>query len=285
VTPPGLSESCPPQRQPWRDAVIAGFAFEPADIARVATPDTLDRIVTNGLALRLGDSAFAAEIYDDLRGQAVEQPERLEDVRIAVRLSVDRRSTKDRTRLLIATVRWECRLRPHFATRRFSAVSDINEYRDIVQDTAANSAWFVGRTAGVDAADKAAFELLDFAVDGVPRGIRRTARQGGQTYSVSLGEEAMAVSDPVTLTYTYRTVVPIQEHLLQLRVDQPTRALSVNVDYTDTDFGHLNVLDFIASSDRTRIIRSPADVPGKTVTVEFDGWVMPRSGMAFVWPA
>ena len=42
-----------------RDAVISGFAFEPADIARVATPEVLDQIVNNGLAIRLGDAGFA----------------------------------------------------------------------------------------------------------------------------------------------------------------------------------------------------------------------------------
>ncbi|MGX7681584.1 hypothetical protein ACSMXN_22090 [Jatrophihabitans sp. DSM 45814] len=268
-----------------RDAVIAGFAFEPQDIARVATSETLDKIVTNGLALRLGDQAFAEELYDDLRGQAADAPERLEDVRIAVRISTDRRTPKGCAPRLIITMRWEYSLRPHFAVRRFSAVSDLREYRDITQDTAANSVWFVGRRAGLEAADKNAFELMDFAVDGVERPIRRTARQSGQTYTARLGDEAIGASEPVGLAYTYRTRVPLQENLLQLRVDQPTRGLSVIVDYTDTEFDHLNVLDFIASNDRTRISRSPTETPGKVVTVEFDGWVMPRSGMAFVWPS
>jgi hypothetical protein len=45
-----LADSAPAMR----DAVINGFAFEPDDIARVATPEVLDQIVTNGLAIRLG---------------------------------------------------------------------------------------------------------------------------------------------------------------------------------------------------------------------------------------
>ncbi|MCW2538714.1 MAG: hypothetical protein JWN95_439 [Frankiales bacterium] len=267
-----------------RDAVIAGFAFEPVDIARVATPDTLDQIVANGLGLRLGDQSFAEELYGDIRKQAVEAPERLEDVRVAVRLSMDRSTTDGRAPLLIATMHWEVRLRPHFATRRFSAVSSLTEYRDIAQDTAANSAWFVGRRVGLLATDRAAFELLDFTVNGASRTIRRAARKGGQTYSVNLGQAAIDSPEPVTLDYTYRTVVPLFENLLQLRVDQPTRGLSVTVDYSDTDFDHLNVLDFIASSERARISRSPGAAPGNTVSVEFNGWVMPRAGIAFVWP-
>lgn len=43
-----------------RDAVIQGFAFTPDDLARVASPDTIDQIVRNTLALQLGDQELAA---------------------------------------------------------------------------------------------------------------------------------------------------------------------------------------------------------------------------------
>ena len=75
-----LADSTPAMR----DAVISGFAFKPDDLARVATPETLDQIVTNGLAIRLGDRSFAEEIYDDLRQQAIGIPERLHDARIVI---------------------------------------------------------------------------------------------------------------------------------------------------------------------------------------------------------
>jgi hypothetical protein len=66
-------------------------------------------------------------------------------------------------------------------------------------------------------------------------------------------------------------------------VDQPTKGLSVDLDYSDCGIAYGNVLDFIASSQKTRVSQSPKAVPGKNVSVEFDGWVFPRSGLAFVW--
>src|SRR5664279_2987800 len=81
-----LADSAPAMR----DAVISGFAFEPADVARVATPEVLDQIITNGMAIRLGDASFASEIYEDVREQAIGIPERLRDARISIRLSMDR---------------------------------------------------------------------------------------------------------------------------------------------------------------------------------------------------
>lgn len=174
-----------------RDAVIAGFAFEPEDLARVATPETLDKIVTNGLAIRAGDPQFANDLYGELLKQAITSPERLSDVRISIRLSMDRSTAVGRAPLFITTVRWEYELKPWFQTRRFVCLSDIDEFRDMAQDTTATSAWYIKPQLGADAGARESFELVSFAVDGDERPIRRTAKQGSQTYTVNLGQEAM----------------------------------------------------------------------------------------------
>jgi hypothetical protein len=145
-----LTDSAPAMR----DAVIDGFAFKPDDLARVATPETLDQIITNGMAIRLGDATFAREIYEDVRQQAIGIPERLHDARISIRLSMERGTAKRRAPLFVATIRWEFQLKPVFATRRFVFLSDVDEYRDLEQDTVATSAWFVGPRTRLDAMAK-----------------------------------------------------------------------------------------------------------------------------------
>lgn len=279
-----LTDSAPAMR----DAVIRGFAFEPDDIARVATPEVLDQIITNGLALRLGDAGFARDIYEDISHQAIGVRERLHDARISVHLSplpMGRGTAAGRTPLFVATVRWESSLHPMYQTRRFSAVSDLSEFRDIRQDTAANSAWYVGPRTGLTAEDKETFELLNFTVNGEARTVRRTAKRGSQTYIVNLGQDAMQGQERVSISYTYRTLIAVSEHLLQLRVDQPTHNLSIELDYGSTDLEHINVLDFIAGGQPVRISRSASSVPEKVILVDYEGWVFPRSGVAFVWGA
>jgi hypothetical protein len=39
----------------------------------------------------------------------------------------------------------------------------------------------------------------------------------------------------------------------------------------------------IASAQQPRTLRSPTSVPARSVDVGFDGWVFPKSGVAFVW--
>ena len=55
----------------FRDAVISGFAETPDNMRGVATTETLDKLATNALALRLGDEKFASEIYEGLLAQAI----------------------------------------------------------------------------------------------------------------------------------------------------------------------------------------------------------------------
>ncbi|MBV9871348.1 MAG: hypothetical protein JO214_12075 [Frankiaceae bacterium] len=274
-----LSDSTPAMR----DAVIDGFAFEPDDLARVATPEVLDRITANALSIRLSDESFAQEIVDDLTVQAINMPERLYDARISIRLSMDRGTAKGRAPMYVAVVRWEFRFTPVYPIRRFTCLSDPNEFRELNNDTAATSAWYIAKRTGLDAAAESSFQLVDFQIDGEPLKLQRSSKKGSQTYSVALGEEAMHAVEPLSVAYTYRTLVVPSWHVLQLRVDQPTKRLAVSIDYSDTDLKHVSVLDFIASGERTRISHSADFVPERTINVDFDGWVFPRSGLAFVW--
>ena len=194
-----------------------------------------------------------------------------------------RGTAKGRAPLFAVTMRWEYRLIPTYATRRFICTADNREFRELDQDNAGTAVWYFKPKGGLTASEQAAFEVLDFTVNGEPRNIRRSTKADSQTYSVNLGQEAMASKEEVSVAYTIRTVTAVDGHRFRLRVDQPTKGISIELDYGDTDITEVAVLDYIASGDRTRISRSPASVPEKTVTVEFDGWVMPRSGAAFVW--
>ncbi len=279
-----LADSAPAMR----DAVISGFAFEPTDLARVATPEVLDQIIANGLGIRLGDQRFAEEIYADLKQQAIGSPERLHDARISIRLSplpAGSGTPRRRAALFAVTVRWEYDLIPAYNTRRFVCLDDLDEFRELAADPSATSTWYLPPKLGLTASDPDAFELVEFLVDGEPRPVRRSAKQGSQTYSASIGSDAVEQQRTVTIAYTYKTVVAIHRHLLRLRVDQPTRGLIVEIDYRDTGLADLSVLDYIAGNRTAQISRSPVSVPGRHLILEYDGWVFPRSGVAFVWSA
>lgn len=266
-----------------RDAVIDGFAFQSEDLARVATPDVLDQIISNSLALRLGDPAFAKEVYDDIRDQAIRASERWHDAQISIRLSADRRTRGPRAPVFVTTVEWEYTVIPKHSSRRFACVSNRAEYRELGQDRADTSAWYLSPRTGYEAGSREGFELVQFCVNGEERTISRASRRTGQVYTVNIGKQAVDDGLPVVISYMYRTVVSQHGHLLHFDLEQPTRGVDIQLDYSDCDIAYVNVLDFIASSRKTRVLHTPTTVPGRSVAVQFDGWVFPRSGVAFVW--
>lgn len=69
-----------------RDAVLNSFAFEPATMRTIASDETLDRIATNAIGLRLGDAELARDAYADLREQVIRSPDRWRNVDVSVSL-------------------------------------------------------------------------------------------------------------------------------------------------------------------------------------------------------
>ncbi|MBX7268796.1 hypothetical protein KIF24_24105 [Micromonospora sp. Llam7] len=64
---------------------------------------------------------------------------------------------------------------------------------------------------------------------------------------------------------------------------RPTKGISAQLNYTGSGIRYVNTLDFIASNQQARVEASPEEAADQAVNVSFDGWIFPRSGVAFVW--
>lgn len=283
-----LSEQAPAMR----DAVLEAFAANHQDLARVATPDMLDGIIRNSLALRLNDAQFAGEIYDDIRDQAIGASERWHDASLSIELSplpMGKGAPKGSTRsgitgeFFAVTVRWEYKTVPTHVQRRFVCLSDRHEYGELAHERGATSAWYLKPGGHIDPSTPEAFELLRFAVNGDERPIRRAIRKKGQIYTATVGHEHVDAGQPVTISYTYRTITAQHGHLLFFDIEQPTKDLRVEFDYSGCGIASVSTLDLVPSVRPTHIEKTPAQLPDGVVRVDLDGWIFPRSGVAFVW--
>ena len=61
---------------------------------------------------------------------------------------------------------------------RLTWVSDLDEYRDALQDPSCTVVHYVEPVGTLDAESGEAFELVEFTVDGVRRPVRRVAGNG-----------------------------------------------------------------------------------------------------------
>lgn len=265
------------------DAVIDAFAFKRDDVARVATPELLDDLATNALALRLGDEQFAREIYEEVRDQAIRAPERWRDVEVDLRFSAIAESRTPGPALFDLTVQWEYTSVPSQAARRFVCLSDRDELNELLAESPATVPWFMTPRDGMDATKQECFELLAFTVDGKPQPIRRSVRKTGQTYTATIDDEFMQPGKAVRMKHIYRVVTPQWGHRLFVQLPYPTRGFSLAVDYTDAPVASMSVTDTVATVNPAQISRWPERASGKVLSVEVPGWLMPKTGFTLTW--
>jgi len=268
----------------FRDAVVDGFAFKPETLTDVASPETLDRIVRNCLAIRFKDRALAEEAYDDMREQVIRASERRYDVSASVALSPwEAGPATGKGSMFVATVRWEYRVVPANSVLRFSCVSDLDEYDEVRQDPSSTETWYFQPVGGLDAGSEEAFKILEVTVDGQPLRTRRSGRKDSQVYTAALGSEVVREPREVVIAFTYRVLVQRNGHLLHLDVSRPSKGLKVQFSYGGCGIRYVSVLDYIASARRPRVSRAAAVEPAPSIDIGFDGWVFPKAGVGFVW--
>lgn len=64
---------------------------------------------------------------------------------------------------------------------------------------------------------------------------------------------------------------------------KPARNLSVSMDYTNTTIADMGVIDAVATAKPAQVVRTPEKTPGRALTVEAQGWLMPKTGFTFTW--
>ncbi|MCF6476538.1 hypothetical protein FAF44_50645 [Nonomuraea sp. MG754425] len=262
--------------------VLDRFSAESRELPRAMAPEAIDRLATNALSARLGDRELAEEVYADLRAQVIATKERLRDFQVSITLSRFTAGPPSGTgSFLEAVTRCEYLTRDVPERLRFSCVSDIAEYRTLVRDPESTFEWYFEPVGGLHGGSAAAFELFHFTLNGREQQIRRTRRTTSQSFLVDNLAAPPHEQGMARVSYAYKVLVQRNSHMLNIDVAQPSRGFRVQLSYGACGIRFVNVLDFIAGAVEPRILHTPGPAP--TVSIGFDGWVFPKSGVAFVW--
>ncbi len=266
-------------------SVVDAMALAPRSILDVTAPDVLDRVVINSLAKQLGDEAFAADIYRDLKAQVLRSEERWHDLRISIALTPWESETTSDVPMFVATFRYNYRVSNPAAVMRFASVSDLDEYRELQADPDMTEVWYFEPKASLDGASPDVFQLVEVTVSGKRQSIRQTTRAGTRLYTLRLGTNTdfADASGERAISFTYRGLVQQHGHLLRLDLTKPTKGLSVNLTYGGSGIRYVSVADYIAAAKQPVISRVPATDPSPSVSLTFDGWALPKAGIAFSW--
>lgn len=263
-----------------RDAVLQAFAAGDEDLQRVAKPETLDKIIENALALRIGNKHAASELFDDLRAQAIEGREYWHDATVSVEIS-DPPDPADANQFFEVVVRWDYKTVPYHLQRHFVVTSDRKHYSELTRPGGNVSAWYLDPQSGVDARSTRAFEVTQFTVGDRALPIKRATTDAYQIYTVNLPERNP--DDGFTsISYTYRTVAFKQGRWIYLDIEQPTRDVRFEFRANSDAISSLSVVDLLPATRPTRVIESPVDGGKPSIRIETDGWVFPRAGVVCI---
>jgi hypothetical protein len=262
-------------------SVIDAMAHTPEQILSVTSPEVLDQVIRNCLAARLHDRELATDLYNDLYEQVVHSEDRWRDVHVDITLApwTHKLSAIDEP-MFAATIKWEFRTKPSTRNLRLACVSSSDDYQSLSRDPAIAETWYLKPTSTLDGTSVEAFSLLQVTVDGVSRPCRRSTRCGAQFFTAELGD---VVGQDVTISYTYRALVRQYGHLLRIEPARPTKGISVRFNYAGCGLRFVNTLDYIAGASAARIEELPPTDPVPSVQVSYDGWIFPKSAVAFVW--
>lgn len=268
------------QAPAMREAVIEGFRFDTDDLRRISTPQLLDELAVNSLGMRFGDAAFGREVYGDIKHQAISAEERWLDARVDATLGIPRVRGVTPNPFFDLLVRWEYTVVPKHRFRKFAVVSDRQRYDQLTAERGETSVWFRRPSPGFKVNDPEVFSLVQFTVDGVELPFERQADDVSQVYVVDLGEERVRQGEAVVVSFTFRTQVPQDGHVVHLNIDRPTKGLEVEMKYDSAVISSVRLMDFASRGDGGRVSEE-ADVA--SLRYRYDGWLFPRAGLVFAW--
>jgi hypothetical protein len=211
-----------------REVIAGDLAANPDGLVALVSSETRDRIAENCLRLQLGDPDLARELYADLREQLIRTPERRYGMELSVALAPWADGPPSgHGAMFVATVRSEYRVTTASRVLRFVCVSDLDEYRESLQDPTCTVVHYFEPTGALDGESAAAFEFVECTVDGRPRPTRHATRTGTQIVTVHLGADRATELQLPTISFTYRVLVQQRGHLLHLDLSRPTKGLKV----------------------------------------------------------
>lgn len=266
-----------------RDSVLGAFAARP-ELPRVASPETLDRIIENALAARFNHAKKAADIYASIKRQVVNAVQTRRDAHALIILTPwDDGPQTGLSAMFVATIRWQYLTDYDLpAALRFSATSDQQRYSELLSDPATIETWFIRPLPGLTVPISDRYRLLECTIDDQRAPIAQAGSDDAQLFTVT-NQHAASRPDGTYVTYTQRILAPRSGH--RLFIDFPaTDGLRVDFSYTAAcGIQQVGVVDYNSTGERARIHHSPNAVANPTISLTHEGWIFPHSGAVFTW--
>ncbi len=255
------------------------------DVMRsILAPDVVDDLIRTSLEIRLEDTQLAREAYDSFLHHLLRHEERRSNYRCNIYLTnTNNKNIPDEITQKYydgyIDVRYDTLL--HKDTFRFTCVSTMEEYNELLKDPTWELRWIAEPTK--DFSKEVAFDVESVHVGELKLNLRREDSNGKSVIVADHFELQSMKGNPVTVYYRYKVKIKKRGHLLMVHMPCPTHHVVVELDYAHTDIHFVNVLDFFVSQTKPAIRYIPSRKKHHKIEVEVNEWVFPKGGVVFVW--
>lgn len=261
------------------------LVMNPQLIKELMNDSMIDQIVLAGLERKVGDALLARESYENLLAQLLGYDRKFTNYRCKITMTPISKSYDD----TVSALYYEAYVDLRYDTQLlrtdhwFTAVNTIEEYNRLLLDPAWELRCVRPPTRTFPAGDERAFTLHFVRINGTDLAIGKGERDGFNGYVARQDDLANLVGNSVTFEYRYSTKIEKTGHVYMQNVIVPTKNVAIEFDYSLVDIGRVNVFDFFVSRRKPSIkmTRSPDDP--RSVGLELDDWVFPKSGALFSW--
>ncbi|MGO1056701.1 hypothetical protein [Crossiella sp. CA198] len=267
-----------------RASVLDGFSATAEDFERIASVDKTMQVAEKALAVGLKQPELARAVVQNLRRQVDRSAVTSSDTRVSITLTpwADGPATGPHA-MFVADFVWEHHLATLPRMERFYCVSDRSRYRDATADPTSPVVWFFPTTKDISAGSPDAFELVRYAINGVPQDIGAERDASGQCHTVTLDQQQEATARGYHVAYHYRVLIPQHGHALSFSLTKPSNSLSITFTHHQCNINSVSAHEFFTSAHPPRVYTSPVGAVVPTITVGCDDWVLPGSGVTFTW--
>lgn len=163
----------------------------------------------------------------------------------------------------------------------FTRALDLDQFNARIKQRDYLFTWRLEETADLPRDSSQALDLHRLAIDNVelPQTARTTVDGAYEIVCEDPVLEAKFGTE-VTVHYTVVTKLRRHDHVFFYAATRPTHGVTVVFDYADTDIESVLTYDFFVSAGAPVMHELPHN---RTVVVELDEWVFPKSGVSFVW--
>jgi hypothetical protein len=256
-------------------------------ITDIISDSYLLEVMKFGLARVLNDKPFASDIFDFVRHNAISQPEKRYGERNTVILRNATSSDSDDVRIHYydAEIRVTYEKVIHEAQMWFVCVRGDEQYNELMLQQEIDWRWVVPPLRLFPKLNETFYTVECCVIEGLECQVRtkKLNKEGDVGYFVNVPKAARD-GQRVSVEYVIRLRIPRFGHSFQIGFPRPTKGGYIELDYSDTDINAVYVSENIVCPQRPKIRKGGDDALRRVASVEIDdSWVLPKSGVSFVW--